>query len=315
VSRNPVTILMPVRNGLEYLPTALSGIASCISPQDEVIIIDDHSTDDGKKIIQEWVASSNQYQLFTNPGDGLVDALNFGISKAQNEWIARFDVDDVYEPNRIDHQMTMMGKNVVAVFSDYDFFTSEDEKVGLIRSAVFPNETALSVISSQRLAHSSVIYSKSAVLAVGGYRKSDYPAEDLSLWIRLIEVGALVSYPSPLLHYRISPNSITSLKKSEMNNQKNRLIKDAHFLNQVARNQSLGICQMYSKYRKYEDARERRILHLRDLLIASRYKFIKKPRLMVVLVLLLIEMINPKFWSIAIRLYGEKKKRQTARLS
>jgi glycosyltransferase involved in cell wall biosynthesis len=315
VSRNPVTILMPVRNGLEYLPTALSGIRSCISPQDEVIIIDDHSTDDGKKIIQTWATSSNQYQLFTNPGDGLVDALNFGISKAQNEWIARFDVDDVYEPNRIDRQMTMMDKNVVAVFSDYDFFTSEDERVGVIRSAVFPNETALSVISSQRLAHSSVIYSKSAVLAVGGYRKSDYPAEDLSLWIRLIEVGALVSYPYPLLHYRISPNSITSLKKSEMNNQKNRLIKDAHSLNQVARNQSLGIRQMYSKYRKCEHARERRILHLRDLLIASRYKFIKKPRVMVVLVLLLIEMMDPRFWNIAIRLYGEKKKRQTARLS
>lgn len=315
MSRNPVTILMPVRNGLEYLPTALRGITSCISPQDEVIIIDDHSTDGGKKYIQAWAATSKQYRLFTNPGEGLVDALNFGISEAQNEWIARFDVDDVYESNRIDRQVTMIDKNVVAVFSDYDFFTSEDEKVGIIRSAVLPNETALSVISSQRLAHSSVIYSKSAVSAVGGYRKTDYPAEDLGLWIRLIEVGAFVSFPYPLLHYRISPNSITSRKNSEMSSQKNRLIKDAHFLNQVARNQSLSIYQMYFKYKKYESARERRILHLRDLLIAGQYKFITKSRLMAVLVLLMIEMINPKSWGIAIRLYGEKKKRQSARLN
>lgn len=315
MSRKPVTVLMPVRNGLEFLPDALAGIAACISPLDEVLIIDDQSTDSGREFIDAWVAESDQFRVFTNPGDGLVDALNFGIAQAQNEWVARFDVDDLYEANRLECQMTLINKDTVAVFSDYEFFTSKDKKVGIIRSAITPNETALSVISSQRLAHSSVIYSKSAVTRVGGYRHSDYPAEDLGLWLRLVEVGTLVSYPYPLLNYRISFNSITSQKQNEMNFQKNRLITEAIFLHQVVLNQSLNVFKIYSNQDKCEAGRERRILHLRDLLIARKYKFISKRRLTIVLLLLLLEIVDPRFWKIILRLYIEKRSRQKKRFS
>ncbi len=311
--RNPVTILMPVRNGLEFLPSALRGIEACIGSQDEVVIIDDHSTDGGVSIIKAWAAGLENVQVISNPGKGLVDALNFGIKQAKNEWIARFDVDDIYDESRLDSQMAFIGERVVAVFSDYEFIASENEMVGIIRTAVMPDETALSIISSQRLAHSSVIYSKSAVLKAGGYFQADYPAEDLGLWLRLIGIGDLVSCPLPLLHYRISSHSITSQSQVAMSFQKNRLLAQSVSFREISKHLSSEIFTLRSRYKIYEGGRERRILFLRDLLLSYRYGFLAKHRLVRVLVILAVELLNPSAWLIITRLYKEKKRRQKKR--
>ena len=48
----PISVLMPVKNGERFLPTALKYLTDNCSPEDEIIIVNDNSTDNTLKILQ-----------------------------------------------------------------------------------------------------------------------------------------------------------------------------------------------------------------------------------------------------------------------
>lgn len=314
MSREPVTLLMPVKNGFDFLPSALNGLRECAEAFDDILIIDDGSSDGSSELIQEWIIGQNNAAMRVNPGHGLVDALNYGISLASTNWIARFDVDDVYDCSRIKLQFQLLSDSTVAVFSDYQNITISGANLGLIRSAVLTGLTEFSVISGQRLAHPSVIFSKPAVIQCGMYKSEDFPAEDLGLWLRLMQVGSFVSCPDPVLHYRITGNSVTSQKTIEMQNMRKQLLVQNQDLlkNIVAKlpNYPLGI---YLCYKGINHSRERRLLFYRDMLNAWKLGIISNSRLLLVLGSLTLEVISPQTWIILIRLRIEKSKRKKFR--
>jgi glycosyltransferase involved in cell wall biosynthesis len=316
MTRKPVTFLMPVKNGASFLDISLHGLSQSCSSLDEIVIVDDKSTDGTSDILMRWASTQPNARIFTNPGVGLVDALNFGISIAQHEWIARFDVDDVYETNRIDQQMSMVQDSTVAVFSDYLNQSSDGVDLGIIKTAIRPVYTDFSIISGQRLAHSSVIYLKRAVQEVGMYKSEDYPAEDLGLWFRLISIGTFASYPKPLLKYRLSGNSITSLKQVEMQVQRDRIIANGlSALHKVAKQLSANPIKIYYEYKTCDDARERRLLCYRDLMIARRSRVIPVSKYIIVCLGLFLEVMHPQSWKILSRLQRERVRRQNYRFS
>lgn len=59
---------------------------------------------------------------------------------------------------------------------------------------------------------------------VGGYSSNDFPAEDLSLWIRLSEISTLVSVPEILFSYRISKSSTSGSRQKEVKAKKIEII-------------------------------------------------------------------------------------------
>ena len=60
------------------------------------------------------------------------------------------------------------------------------------------------------------MFRKSAYEKVGGYRPEYEPAEDLDLWMRLAEVGAVANLPEVLLKYRVHPHSTTATRSRVM---------------------------------------------------------------------------------------------------
>jgi hypothetical protein len=98
----------------------------------------------------------------------------------------------------------------------------------------------------------------------GGYRKEDFPVEDLSLWLRLSRLGELRSVPSTLLNYRIGSNSVTSERGAEMNTVKARLFSEIG-LNQYDVNIFINeFTTIRESYLKYPDAIKRIVLLYRD---------------------------------------------------
>jgi glycosyltransferase involved in cell wall biosynthesis len=307
MTRKSVTFLMPVKNGVKFLDISLHGLSQSCSSFDEIVIVDDHSTDGTHEILMQWASTQPNARIFANPGVGLVDALNFGISVAKHEWIARFDVDDIYEINRIEEQMSIVEDATVAVFADYLNQSSDGNDLGIIRTAIHPAYTELSIISGQRLAHPSVIFLKSAVEKAGLYRREDFPAEDLGLWFRLISFGNFVSYPKPLLKYRISNNSITSVKQVQMRMQRDRIVKDGvPLLKNLINNMSTNPSKIYSMYRGYANSNERRILCYRDIMIAGRLRAIPLHKVLNAYIGMSLEVIRPKGWMILMKLQRER---------
>jgi glycosyltransferase involved in cell wall biosynthesis len=269
MSKN-ITALMPVKNGTSYIQTSLTQIQLACKATDEIIVIDDFSDDNTAQIVKNASKQDARIRLIKNSIPGIVGALNLGLSEASNDWIARFDVDDKYEPNRIEEQRASISSNIIGVFSDYDFFSEDVPYLGIIPSAINSDAVAISLISSQRTPHPSILFNKASVLDVGGYQQKDFPAEDLSLWLRMSRVGKLISIPKVLLHYRISSGSVTGTKRRAANSMKRKLLENIGINSRSIQKVLDDFERIIENYGEENYSNEREILLIRDLLMIQK---------------------------------------------
>jgi glycosyltransferase involved in cell wall biosynthesis len=263
-----VTALMPVKNGALFLKKSLPQLQLSCKATDEILIIDDFSDDNTAEIVKDAARTDQRIRLLSNPNPGIVGALNLGLSEASNQWIARFDVDDDYEVCRLDEQRVWISSNVIGIFSDYDFFSDASSYLGTIPSAIDSDAVAVSLISSQRTAHPSILFNRSSVLEVGGYLQKDFPAEDLSLWLRMSRAGKLISIPKVLLHYRLSAGSVTKRQASIL--KKSSLIQSIGINPLNVEKASSKLEQIFEVYKPESFSNEREILLIRDLIMILR---------------------------------------------
>ena len=265
-----VTALMPIKNGAVFLKKSLPQLQLSCKTTDEILIIDDFSDDNTAEIVKDAAKTDQRIRLLSNSNPGIVGALNLGLREALNEWIARFDVDDRYEISRLDEQRVCISSNVIGIFSDYDFFSEALPYLGTIPSAIDSDAVAVSLISSQRTAHPSILFNRGSVLDVGGYQQEDFPAEDLSLWLRMSRVGDLVSIPKVLLHYRLSAGSVTATKRQASILKKNSLIQSIGINPLNVEKASSKLEQIFEVYKPESFSNEREILLIRDLIMILR---------------------------------------------
>ena len=311
--RNPVSAVLPIKNGQQWIPKALVNISNLLQAQDELIIIEDHSTDLTWNLLKTFKCVPRLIKI-KNPGTGLVAALNEGIRIAQHEWIARFDIDDRYCPGRIERQLSAITPNTVAIFCDYRIVTAEGEDLGLITSPIYPKATALSLVHSDRTAHPSVIFRKSAALSVGLYSQEDFPCEDLSLWLKLAAIGDLVSIPSEELLYSLSKASVSGSRYFEAKEKSIEILLKSGQLSRLTAQAISEFDEILKAYKHVEHGQERSLLFLRDFLnpIAFRQLLnLQKIKVLARLIVLLLYPVN--LWTI-LSSYLKYKKRRSYRI-
>ena len=310
MNRPPVTALLPVRNGEQWMPNAIDNLNRTLTPEDEIIIVDDGSTDKTMEIIKsgKFIAP---LILLSSQSPGLVAALNLGITHSRNQWIARFDVDDFYFDNRLELQLENIQDEVVAVFSDFKIYTEARQYLGYIPSPLTHNGIYLSLLNSERNAHPSVIYRKDAVIQAGAYRDQDFPCEDLSLWLRLAKVGKLSGIPAPTLNYLLRKSSITGSRYLEAK-AKTLLTLEEYFDSQFSLDLS-KVKQSMHLYRDLPRSSERKLLFIRDICHPRiRNRLTIKLRLYLIFQFFILT-LKPNFLPIIVREVWLRRKRRRFR--
>jgi glycosyltransferase involved in cell wall biosynthesis len=261
---------MPIKNGENYIIDSIQQVSRNLRENDEIVVVNDGSTDGTLLMLKKWATQDKRVMVVDNPNPGLTNALNLGFKESSNDWIARFDVDDEYSNSRVEIQREAIDSKTILIFSDYDNFAVGGVSLGTIPSAIFPSATALSLISSQRTAHPSALISKDAFIEAGGYQIEDFPAEDISLWLRMIKYGDVISVPKTLLHYQISPNSVSANKYALAKSKTQDLLRTCP-VDKVYLNDVLDNFKRYAVlYGNEEFATERVLLMYRDILQYSR---------------------------------------------
>ena len=295
-----ISALLPSKNGERYLSRLIPRILLMLGENDELLVVNDGSTDNSSLILADLAKSDARLKIVTTVGVGLVTALNLGIAEAKNPWVARFDVDDEYPLNRINLQRKLIEDNIVAIFSDYSFTTSVGVSLGTLPSAITSNPTKLSLVSSQRTPHPVALLNRASVLSVGGYRVEDFPAEDLGLWFRLLERGRFLSVPKVLLSYRLSGSSISSSNRKEQFATKSKIIISFRSWDVLVQNCLEEFSSTISCYLRHQRSTARIILHLRDVAKAAKLSGIKFSMIQLLLTLPLLTLIKIPFVSIDI---------------
>lgn len=213
---NPViSVLMPCFNGARWVSESIASVLKQTFTDLELIIVDGGSTDGSVDIIQDYIKRDARIVLINRPGLGLSASLNLGIESARGEWIARLDADDIAEPERLALQLQATLENPQLVFLGTGL-TEIDEHGRLGKSFIYPQETDRLLNNLVRFKrfppHSSAFYLTDVVKKAGGYRTEIKRAEDLDLWLRLSELGALGSIPQCLVRYRKHTGQISNFE-------------------------------------------------------------------------------------------------------
>lgn len=208
----PLSVLMPVFNGEEYLSAAVESVLSQTYRDFEFLIVDDGSTDSTLRILNGYASEDERLRIISREHKGLVASLNELLGYAEGRFIARMDADDISLPGRFSAQLRFLEENpdVVCVGGDYEAIDGDGRFLRTCRYFSTDDEIQELLLSgSTHICHSTAMMRKDAVVAAGGYKDEYFLAEDLDLWLRLGEVGKLANLGQATLRVRFHNHSLS----------------------------------------------------------------------------------------------------------
>lgn len=203
-----ISALIPCYNAAPYLAEALDSVLSQSRAPDEVIVLDDGSTDDSAAVARGFSAKV-RYVRQENQGIGA--ARNAALALAQGDWVTFLDADDLWAPGAI-------AARAAVVDSDPTF----DFVFGLTEEFLNPAVGPASLVAGRappvaaRVAGAALIR-KQLFDKVGGFDTSLKLGETIDWIARMSEAGAKVAQIDRLvLRRRIHP---TNTVRREVANQ------------------------------------------------------------------------------------------------
>lgn len=109
--KDVVSIIVPVYNAEKYLERCIESILSQSYRNLEILLIDDGSTDNSLIICKEYSLKDKRIHVFHKKNGGASSARNFGINKANGNWICFVDSDDYVLENYIYNMVKNVPKN------------------------------------------------------------------------------------------------------------------------------------------------------------------------------------------------------------
>src|SRR6516225_3256698 len=147
-----ISVIMPVRNGAEWLAEAVASVRAQDFGDFEFLIVDDGSDDGTAAMLAGLAAADPRIRLLRQAPQGIVAALNNAIAEARAPYLARLDADDRARPDRLGKQLAFM--------------------------------------EAHPFMHSALIMRAALVRQNGGYRAGFRAAEDYDLWLRMAPSGS-----------------------------------------------------------------------------------------------------------------------------
>jgi len=104
-----VSVVIPTYNRLQQTIASIESVLAQEYPHFEVIVVDDGSTNGAREAVQRFISQRtnrcHQILFVSQPNQGASIARNTGIAKAQGEYIAFLDSDDVWLPEKLEWQV------------------------------------------------------------------------------------------------------------------------------------------------------------------------------------------------------------------
>ena len=221
-----VSVIIAVYNGEKTIKRAIDSILQQTWPVNEIIIIDDGSTDNTRQVLADY---KDKITTLHQQNAGVSVARNKGVEQAKSDWICFLDADDWYYPDRIKWHMEMIQQNPKLDFltGDFDYI---DENGNILRqsmqstkcgsqllqlagdkSSVIMQGDLIGEFVEQHFGDTHTLTLKRAdFLKLGGYPQGVPVCEDVNFLIRLCAVSRYIGVKTlPMAAYFIHSNSAT----------------------------------------------------------------------------------------------------------
>ena len=209
-----ISIIIPTYNCEKFIKETLDSVFSQSFSDFEVIIIDDCSSDHTIEIIK--ACNDKRIKLFVNETNkGAAYSRNLGISKANGNYVAFLDGDDVWAPNKLEQQLLFMKSNSIDFCcADYELIDKDSKRIGILYTSpkIITYKMFLRI---DYIGTSTVIYKRS-VFPTLSIPNDILKRNDDAMWLLLSKKVSCYRFDKVCAYYRKSDGTISSGKKSKL---------------------------------------------------------------------------------------------------
>jgi len=212
---NTVSVIIPAHNSATTLVEALDSVVHQTRPVQEIIVVDDVSSDDTIRVFENWQRSLTgtveARLLRQSRNTGPAGARNTGIRAATGDWIAFLDADDASLPGRIAAQLNTAATHPSAALLCGGTIPLDSAYPPPPTVSAF-RVTPLSLddfIIHNPIATSTVLAWREAILDAGLFDEQFCGPEDYDLWLRIASRHECLQLETPLSRYRTTVGSLS----------------------------------------------------------------------------------------------------------
>ena len=206
-----VSVVIPTFNSAATLPDAIASVRSQRWSDLEIIVVDDGSTDDTGRVLEELAGPD--LRVIRQENAGPAAARNTGIDAARGVWIAFLDADDLWLPGKLCDQFDELDRCPAASFSYSDVLLRfPDGSHSELKCRRLELPLLLELIWGNLFCTATVLVRRDCFETVGFFDTSLRTGEDWDMWLRLAACYEVAYLPRPLTLYRRSPQSVKSGK-------------------------------------------------------------------------------------------------------
>lgn len=215
-----ISVLLPFRDAASTLAEAMTSVLDDLEPDDELVAIDDGSSDGSAAIASSIAERDARVVVLASGGSaeqaaGIANALERGIAVARGTLLGRMDADDVSLRGRFAAERALLASDTSlgAVGVQVEAFPAPaggmQRYLAWQNALVTPSDHARSIFVEAPLCHPTALIRRAALEHVGGFRELAWP-QDYDLWLRLDAAGfGLAKVPRVLFRWRIHSASVT----------------------------------------------------------------------------------------------------------
>jgi len=204
---------MTVFNAEEYLPGSLNSLFDQEFQDFEVIVLEHGSTDKSLDILNAW--GDPRLDLETMEFNiGRTSALNRCLSRANGEFVAILDADDLAHPQRFGLEIEYLNANPeVGLIGTWSKFIDQNGcEVGSSHPPISHEKLVKQLAIRDPIVHSSVMFRRKIAVEIGGYDESYIYAQDFKLIIEFAKRSRIAVINEELCSWRKIASSLTSSK-------------------------------------------------------------------------------------------------------
>jgi len=203
------SVVIPLYNKEKDIVNTINSVLNQSYKADEIIIVDDGSTDMSARIIKDYFG--DKVILITQKNSGETSARNRGLDEVKNEYVALIDADDLWEENFLQEIKMLIAKYPSAIFYS-TASKSIDENGVFIKNQVNFDKDFQGIINdfpkvfskNYGLLNSSSVCIRKSIFNKGIiFPKGEKRGGDLCYWLVLSLHGNLAFSAKPLSIYKL----------------------------------------------------------------------------------------------------------------
>ena len=208
-----VDIILPNYNKGFFLEETINSVLNQSYNNWKLLIIDDCSIDNSKKIIQKFAKNEKIKIIYLKKNKGVSFTRNLGIRLSNSKYISFLDSDDLWTPNKLKDQISFMEKNNFDfTYTDYTPFFEKNKKKNFKKKIIAPDYFSFETFIDNSSIGTSTMVMLRSIIKTSRFPKTPV-LEDFPFKCKILKKIKLAKkFNQNTVFYRITKNSLGSSK-------------------------------------------------------------------------------------------------------